>query len=160
SDQRTERVENPDDAVLPGPLRLDEIAERIELEIRGKDALHLAAQRCADRNDRREDREGKVGRRDERPTGSRRVSEPGPIARVITGFPEINLPDLAALSVFEDSTQRQFAAGRGADQLDGKIGAGRRPERLALLHAQVADAPHLQPGAVFVADINAADLGP
>src|SRR5258708_14773050 len=51
-DERAGRVENQDDTVLSRPLRLDEIAESVELEIGGKDAGHLAPQGCANRNHR------------------------------------------------------------------------------------------------------------
>jgi hypothetical protein len=41
--KRAGRVENQDDTVLARPLRLDEIAESVELEIGGKDAGHFAS---------------------------------------------------------------------------------------------------------------------
>ena len=43
-EERTGRVKNPDDAMLPGPLRLHEIVEDIEPEIGGKDAAHFTPQ--------------------------------------------------------------------------------------------------------------------
>jgi hypothetical protein len=41
-EERTDGVENPDDAMLPGTLLLDEIAEAIELEIGGQHTVHVA----------------------------------------------------------------------------------------------------------------------
>ena len=50
--QRAGVVENQDDPVLSRPLRLDEIAKGVELEIGGKDAGHFASQGCAYRDHR------------------------------------------------------------------------------------------------------------
>ena len=79
--KRAGRVENQDDPVLSGPLRLDEIAECIELEIGGKDAGHFASQGCTDRDHRRADGERKIGRRNQRPVGCHRLAIPGAALR-------------------------------------------------------------------------------
>jgi len=41
-EKRTNGIEDPDDAMLAGPLLLDKIAEAIELEIGGQHTVHLA----------------------------------------------------------------------------------------------------------------------
>src|SRR5450631_976050 len=60
--QRAGLVENQDDPVLSRPLRLDEIAEGVELEIGGKDAGHFAAQGGANGDHRCADAERKIRR--------------------------------------------------------------------------------------------------
>ena len=60
--ERARRVENQDDTVLPRPLRLDEIAEGVELEIGGNDARHFPSQGCANGDHRRADAKCKVRR--------------------------------------------------------------------------------------------------
>ena len=60
--ERTHRVENQDDTVLPRSLRLDEIAEGVELEICGKDAGHFPSQGCANRDHGCADAKRKVRR--------------------------------------------------------------------------------------------------
>ena len=60
--KRASRVENQDDPVLSRPLRLDEIAEGVELEIGGNDAGHFASQGCANRDHRCADAERKIRR--------------------------------------------------------------------------------------------------
>ena len=56
-DDRPSLVEDHDRAMLSWPLGLHKLAERIELEISGQYAWHLAAQRRADGNHRRADTE-------------------------------------------------------------------------------------------------------
>ena len=60
--KRAIRVENHDDSMLSRALRLDKIAEGVELEISSNDAGHLAAQGCADRDYRCADAKREIRR--------------------------------------------------------------------------------------------------
>ncbi len=86
-DERAGRVENRDDTVLSRSLRLDEIAERVELEIGGKDAGHLASQGCANLDHRCADTKRKIRQGDKQPVGFHRLLIPGPLAGVVSIFP-------------------------------------------------------------------------
>jgi hypothetical protein len=156
--KRAGRVEDQDDPVLSGPLRLDEIAEGIELEIGGKDAGHFASQGCADRDHRYAEAERKIRRQNPRPVGFQRLAIPAPCSRVVSVFPEIELSDFVALLIFKDSPHGQFATGGGTDQIDRNVSARRRTQRPALLIVEFAGAPYLQPGAIFESSIDAVHL--
>jgi len=122
-DKRAGRVEDQDDPVFSRPLLLDEIIEGVELEIGGNDARHLAAQGRADRDHRCADTERQIRRRDHRSVGLHRLAIPAPVACVVSVFPQIQLSDRVALPILENASHRQFATGRGADQVDRNVGA-------------------------------------
>lgn len=124
SDERTSRVEDQNDSVLSGPLRLDEVAEVIELEIGGNDAARFTPQGYAYGDNGSADRERQVRRRDEQPVGFYRVAIPEPRARVVTVFPQIDLSNFVTLPVFKNSSHGQFAASSRANQIDRNISAG------------------------------------
>ena len=157
-DQHAERVEDDSRPVRAGALRLDQLAERVELEVGGDDAWYLAAQRRAQRNHWRVDAERSVGRGDERPVRLGRVAIPAPLARVVAITRQIERCDPVVLAVFEDAPHRQSSGGRRAHQIDIPDGSGRCPELVTLARVEDVDAPHLQPGAVVVADVKAVRL--
>jgi hypothetical protein len=107
----------------PG-LCADEGAEVIELEIGGNDAARFTPQGYADGDNRSDDRECHVRRRDEQPVGCHRVTIPEPRARVVTVFPQIELSNLVALPIFKNSSHGQFAASSRANQIDRNVSAG------------------------------------
>ena len=157
-DQHTERVEDYGRSVLSGALRVDPIAELIELEVCGDDTAHLPLQRRAHGDHRCTDAERGVGRRNESPVRLHCVAIPDPLARIITIVPQIELLDLVTVFVFEDPPHRQGSAGCRTDEIDVIDGSRRRPEFLALRPVENVEAPDLQPAAVVVGDIEAVRL--
>ena len=45
--EHAKRVENYCRSMLSGPLRVDQIAKVVELEVSGDDTAHMSMQRCA-----------------------------------------------------------------------------------------------------------------
>ena len=157
-DQRARLVENHDRAMLSRTLRVDEIAEGVELQIGRDDAGYLAAQGRADRNDRRADAEREIGCRNVWPVGAHCLPVPGPLAGVVAILPQIELAHLVALPVLKDPSHWQVARRRGTNQIDDGVGDRRRPQPVALVFAEVICSPHLQPRAVIKAGIDAVRL--
>ncbi|KGJ66511.1 hypothetical protein BJA5080_08318 [Bradyrhizobium diazoefficiens SEMIA 5080] len=157
-DERAGLVEYHDRAILARPLRLDECTEGIELEIGCENARHLAPQRGADGDHRRVDAERQIGCRNIWPVRPQRLPVPGPLAAVVSVVPQVDFADLVALTVLKDTAHRQIASWRRTNQADRKFGARRRPQPVALVFAETAGAPHLQPCAIVEASIDAVHL--
>ena len=99
-----------------------------------------------------------AGRGDERPVRVRRVAIPVPLARVIAVPRQIERCDLVVFAVFEDAPHRQSSGGHRARQIDIPNGRGWRPELTAFVRVEDVDAPHLQPAAIAIADVEAVRL--
>src|SRR5947207_15017685 len=80
-------IEHQGRSVLPWSLRIDEIAEIIELQISSDDTAHFTAQRRTHRDHWCADTERNIGRRNEGPICLHRVDIPGPYTWVVTVFP-------------------------------------------------------------------------
>src|SRR5215472_527636 len=104
--------------MLPRPLRVDQLAEFIELEVGGDDPVYPPMERRAQGDHRCADAERSVWRRNESPVRIYRVAVPGPLSRVVAILRQIELLELVALLVFEDPSHRQDFGGGRADQID------------------------------------------
>jgi hypothetical protein len=82
-----------------------------------------------------------------------RIAIPRSLSCVVAVIPQIELLELVAPLVFEDATHRQCSARGRANQIDVVDGVGRCLQPPALRRVQVVEAPHLQPTAIVVADI-------
>lgn len=142
-DESASRVEYRDDPVLSGALRLDELAEGVELEIGRNDTGNLTSQRCADRYHRRADAERDIRCRDQRSVSLHRVAIPGPLARVVSIPPQIKLSDLVVVPIFKNSAHGQVAARRRANQIDRNRRSGHRTQPRPLVVIKLANAAHL-----------------
>ena len=113
--ERAGRGENQGGAVFSGALRIDEIAEIVELEIGGDNAAHVPPHRSAHGDHRGAVGEGEIGCRNQGPVGRQRVPIPGSLSRIVAISPEIDLLNLIALFVFENPPERQFAVWKRID---------------------------------------------
>jgi hypothetical protein len=84
SDERARLIEDHGRSVLARPLRVNKIAEIVQLEVSGENALDPSLERGADGDHRCADGERKMGRGDQGPFGLYRVVVPEALARIVT----------------------------------------------------------------------------
>ena len=159
-DERARRVRKSTRYRALRPLCLNEIAESIELEIGGKNTAHLAPQGRADRDDRCADTERKVWRRDERAAALPSYRDTRTAVRA--SYPYFHRSSCPTSLPCRSSKIRRMGNSPlrpGQNQVDGNVGAWGRAQSLTLFIVQVVQSPHLQPSAIFEANIDTVHLG-